>query len=97
MNQIKDPLEESPGQVLGGARRNIHSPLPLPLALSLTAALRVEARSRRTRQTLEVGLTKPRLFVFPCKNANQSQTSTQQTNKQNKLAICTQGWPRKAA
>lgn len=92
MNQIKDPLEESPGQVLGGARRNIHSTLPLPLALSLTAA-----RSRRTRQTLEVGLTKPRLFVFPCKNANQSQTSTQQTNKQNKLAICTQGWPRKAA
>lgn len=33
-NQIKDPLEDSPGPVLGGARRK-HPSLPLPLASSL--------------------------------------------------------------
>ena len=66
MNQIKDPLEESSGQLLGGARRN-YSRLPLPLALSLKDPTACEgAHLFRTCQASDVGLTEPRLFVFPC-------------------------------
>lgn len=66
MNQIKDPLEESSGQLLGGARRN-YSRLPLPLSLSLKDPTSCEgAHLCRTCQASDVGPTEPRLFVFPC-------------------------------
>lgn len=73
MNQIKDPVEESPGQLLGGARRK-HSLLGLGLAPSFKDPPWGVggAPLRRTCQASDVGPTEPRLFVFPCKNANQS-------------------------
>lgn len=80
---------------LGRCQREA-APLPLLLALRLKAApRRKRASCRASAKPQEVGPSQSRLFVFLCKNANQSKTSTQQTNKQNTLswlfARCMQG------
>lgn len=56
-NEINDPLEESPGQLLGGARRK-YAPLPLPVAHSLQDPSCV-------RGCIEAGHAKPQRRVPP--------------------------------
>lgn len=80
------PSRGIPWATPGRCQKEILSPSPPSCSQSQGPAAWEGVHGYRTRQASEVGPTEPRLFVFPCKNANQSKTLTQQTNKQNILS-----------
>lgn len=82
------PSEESLGPLLGGAEGKTPLPSSLP------------GGPWRGRVCVCAGApspggrpSEPRLFVFPCKNANQSTTSTQQTNQVPRVGSAPAGGP----